>query len=127
MFEVGFSEIVLIAVVALLVVGPQEFPALLRNIGSWLGKARQFMSAVKTEFDREINKADEIKRLMTKEMEVAELHKNLDPHRRVAPSPPTPSPAQDDKKTSGAEQASPAAGGDGGVPAAKQDHGSSQP
>jgi len=64
MFDIGFSEIVLIAVIALLVVGPQEFPALVRNIGSWLGKARQFMGAVKTEFEREINKADEIKRLM---------------------------------------------------------------
>jgi sec-independent protein translocase protein TatB len=62
MFEIGFSEIVLIAIVALLVVGPQEFPALVRNIGSWLGKARRFMSSVKSEFDREINKAEEIKR-----------------------------------------------------------------
>jgi sec-independent protein translocase protein TatB len=124
MFDIGFSEIVLIAVIALLVVGPQEFPALVRNIGSWLGKARQFMGAVKTEFEREINKADEIKRLMTKEMEIAELHKDLDPHRRAAPPS---SPEQDAKAGSGtAETISPAVGGDSPAPAAKQYHGSSQ-
>jgi sec-independent protein translocase protein TatB len=124
MFDIGFSEIVLIAVIALLVVGPQEFPALVRNIGSWLGKARQFMGAVKTEFEREINKADEIKRLMTKEMEIAELHKELDPHRRAVPPS---APEQDAEAGSGtAEKNSPAVGGDSPAPAAKQDHGSSQ-
>jgi sec-independent protein translocase protein TatB len=124
MFDIGFSEIVLIAVIALLVVGPQEFPALVRNIGSWLGKARQFMGAVKTEFEREINKADEIKRLMTKEMEVAELHKDLDPHRRAAPPS---SPELDSEAGSGtAEKITTAVGGDSPASAAKQDHGSSQ-
>ena len=124
MFDIGFSEIVLIAVIALLVVGPKEFPALVRNIGSWMGKARQFMGAVKTEFEREINKADEIKRLMTKEMEIAELHKDLDPHRRAAP----PSSLEQDAKASNgtAEKNSPAVGGDSPAPTAKQDHGSPQ-
>jgi len=121
MFEVGFSEIVLIAIVALLVVGPQEFPALVRNIGSWLGKARQVMSAVKTEFDREINKADEIKRLMAREAEIAELHENLDLHRRAAPPA---APVANDKPSGGAETAaSSVSAGDATVPAAKQDHG----
>jgi len=122
MFEIGFQEIVLIAVIALLVVGPQEFPALVRNIGSWLGKIRQFMGAVKTEFDREINKADEIKRLMTKEMEVAETHKNLDPHRRAATG-------SDPSATGGDDQPSAPANDGTNQPAstAKQDHGSSQP
>jgi sec-independent protein translocase protein TatB len=120
MFDVGFSEIVLIAVIALLVVGPQEFPALVRNIGSWLGKARQFMGAVKTEFDREINKADEIKHLMSKEMEVAELHKNLDPHRRAAPAP-------GEKANAATENAPDPLGGENRpAPVTKQDHGSSQ-
>ena len=121
MFEIGFSEIVLIAVIALLVVGPQEFPALVRNIGSMLGKIRHFMGAVKTEFDREINKADEIKRLMSKEMEIAELHENLDPHRRATPA------ASDKPSIGGGEMTStPADDGDSQAPAAKQDHGSSQ-
>lgn len=122
MFEIGFQEIVLIAIIALLVVGPREFPALVRNIGSWVGKIRQFMGAVKTEFDREINKADEIKRLMTKEMEIAESHKNLDPHRR-AESASAPG------ATGGGGDQPPASADGANEPTsiAKQDHGSSQP
>lgn len=83
MFDVGFSEILLIAVVALLVVGPREFPTLVRNVGSWMGRARRFMQAVKSEFDKEIHKADEIKRLMAKEADIAELHQTLDLDRRA--------------------------------------------
>jgi sec-independent protein translocase protein TatB len=97
-FDVGFSEVLLIAVVALLVVGPREFPTLVRNVGSWLGRARQFMNAVKTEFDKEIHKADEIKRLMAKEVEIAERHKTLDLDRRAdrPPEPPAkPLPRED--------------------------------
>lgn len=122
MFDIGLSEIVLIAVVALLVVGPQEFPALVRNIGSWLGKTRQFMSAVKTEFDREIHKADEIKRLMAKEMEIAELHKTIDLDRR-ADRPASPS----DSKPANEDVSSPSAkaGAIAAAPA-KQDHGTPQ-
>ena len=83
MFDVGFSEVLLIAVVALLVVGPREFPTLVRNVGSWLERARQIMNAVKTEFDKEIHKADEIKRHMAKEVEIAERHQTLDLDRRA--------------------------------------------
>ena len=122
MFEIGFSEIVLIAIVALLVVGPKEFPGLVRNIGSWLGKVREFMGAVKTEFDREINKADEIKRLMSKEMEIAELHKNLDPHRRADPSS---SAAQPDNTESGVTDIS-VSGENSPATPPRQDHGPSQ-
>ena len=125
MFEIGFSEIVLIAIVALLVVGPQEFPALVRNIGSWLGKARQFMGAVKTEFDKEIHKADEIKRLMAKEVEIAERHKSLDEDRRAdrSASPlSNPPPAGTDAATA----ATPVGAGETTAAAVKQDHGTPQ-
>ena len=125
MFEVGFSEIVLIAIIALLVVGPQEFPALVRNIGSWLGKARHFMGAVKTEFDREINKADEIKRLMAKEMELAELHKTLDEDRR-ADRPMTPARKEAPHGAGAQVAAISVSAGDTTAPAAKQDHGKPQ-
>jgi len=120
-FDIGFSEIVLIAVVALLVVGPREFPTLVRNIGSMLGKARQFMNAVKTEFDKEIHKADEIKRLMSKEAEIAELHKNLDLDRRA--DRPTPPQAADAPRH---EEAPPPVSTADAAPVSKQDHGSPQ-
>ncbi len=78
MFDIGFWEITLIAVVALLVVGPNEFPSLVRNIGRGLGKARGFLSSVKSDLDYEIDKANEIKRLMEKESEIAKLHRIIE-------------------------------------------------
>ncbi len=75
MFDIGFWEIAVIAVVALLVVGPEEFPALVRTIGSWLGKIRGFMSDAKSELEKEAGKAEELKRLIEQEARIAELHK----------------------------------------------------
>ncbi len=77
MFDIGFWEIVLIGVVALLVVGPEEFPSMLRNVGRGIGKARRFLSSVKSDLDFEIDKANELKRLVTKETELSELHTML--------------------------------------------------
>ncbi|MBK1693527.1 twin-arginine translocase subunit TatB [Chromatium weissei] len=59
MFDVGFSELVLVAIVALLVVGPERLPKVARVAGMWLGRARRTLGAVKQEIDREM-KASEL-------------------------------------------------------------------
>ncbi len=61
MFDIGFWELGLISVVALLVVGPERLPSLARTIGLWLGKARGMLTSIKDEIDREV-KIDEIKK-----------------------------------------------------------------
>ena len=61
MFDVGFSEILLIAVVALLVLGPERLPKAARFTGLWVRRARSQWDAVKTEFEREIA-AEDLKR-----------------------------------------------------------------
>jgi len=63
MFDVGFFELLLIGVVALLVVGPERLPKLARKGGMWVGRARRFVSSVKKDIDREIQ-ADEYKHLL---------------------------------------------------------------
>lgn len=57
MFEVGFSEMLVIAVVALLVLGPEKLPKAARFAGLWLRRARAHWYSVKAELEREI--ADE--------------------------------------------------------------------
>lgn len=84
MFDIGFTEIVLIVVVALLVVGPKEFPGLVKQVGSWLGNVRQFANSVKGEFDKEIHRAEEIKQLMAREAEIAASPQHTDPRRQPA-------------------------------------------
>ncbi|WP_083489836.1 Sec-independent protein translocase protein TatB [Stenotrophomonas ginsengisoli] len=61
MFDVGFSEILLIAVVALLVLGPERLPKAARFTGLWVRRARSQWDSVKTEFEREIA-AEDLKR-----------------------------------------------------------------
>lgn len=126
MFDIGFSEIILIAVVALLVVGPKEFPTLVRKVGEWVGAVRRAINTVKSEIDKEIHKADEIKRLMEREMEIAEAHKNTPPIHRAALAPP---PAPEVIKPEIDHQAAPsahAAVSAAPIPAGKQEHGTSQ-
>jgi len=61
MFDIGFWELGLISVIALLVVGPERLPSLARTVGLWLGKARRMLTSIKDEIDREV-KVDEIKK-----------------------------------------------------------------
>ncbi len=90
MFDIGFWEIALIAVVALLVVGPEEFPRLVRTIGATLGKIRRFVQEAKQELDREVIRADELKRLMEKEAKIAELHEAVEELNATIPVDPVP-------------------------------------
>ncbi len=73
MFDIGFWEMALIGVVALLVIGPERLPGLARTAGIWLGKGRRFVSSVKADVEREI-RADELKRVMKEQAESSGLH-----------------------------------------------------
>jgi sec-independent protein translocase protein TatB len=54
MFDVGFSELVLVGLVALLVFGPERLPKVAREVGAWVRKARALASSVKQEIDHEL-------------------------------------------------------------------------
>ena len=54
MFEVGFSELLLVGVVALLVLGPERLPVAARTLGRGLGQAHRAMHALRTQVEREI-------------------------------------------------------------------------
>ena len=63
MFDVGFWELMILGLVALLVVGPERLPKLAYTAGKWLGKGRSMINSVKTEIDKEI-KAEELKQVL---------------------------------------------------------------
>ena len=54
MFDVGFSEILLIALVALIVFGPERLPKMVRETTYWIRKIKGAMNAAKSEIDREL-------------------------------------------------------------------------
>lgn len=53
MFEVGFSELLLCFVVALVVLGPQKLPVVARTLGRWTGRARMYVRNLSAELERE--------------------------------------------------------------------------
>lgn len=61
MLDIGFPEMLLVALVMLLVFGPERLPEVLRTLGRWIGGARRSFTNLKTELEREIG-ADEIRR-----------------------------------------------------------------
>jgi sec-independent protein translocase protein TatB len=77
MVDIGFWEISLILVIALLVVGPERLPRMARTIGLWLGKGRQILNSVKADIDREL-KADELKKLLEERSKLPEVHEFVD-------------------------------------------------
>ncbi len=54
MFEVGFSEIVLILGLALLVLGPEKLPGLAEKVGRWTGRARAMARQLRTQLEQEV-------------------------------------------------------------------------
>ncbi len=58
MFDVGFWELALIGVIALVVVGPERLPALARTAGLWIGKARSMVADVKQDIQQEMERQD---------------------------------------------------------------------
>ena len=54
MFDVGFSELVVIGIVALIVIGPERLPAVARTVGTLLGRIRRYANDVKSEVNREL-------------------------------------------------------------------------
>lgn len=62
MFDMAFSEILIIAVIALLVIGPEKLPKVAKTVGHLLGKAQRYVSDVKSEINREME-IDELRKL----------------------------------------------------------------
>lgn len=58
MFDVGFSELVVIGLVALLVLGPKRLPEVARTAGRWMAQFRRFADGVRRDFESEINTAE---------------------------------------------------------------------
>ena len=77
MFDIGFWEILLIGVLALVVLGPERLPKAARTIGYWVGKSRRYIEGVKQEVASEFD-ATELKRLLhNQEVQLKELQSKV--------------------------------------------------
>jgi sec-independent protein translocase protein TatB len=85
MFDIGFSEIILIMVIALIVVGPERLPRLARSTGLWIGKIRGFVASVKAEIDHELA-ADELRKTLARRAVMPELEEIIEKSGSIHPS-----------------------------------------
>ncbi|HET6470966.1 MAG TPA: Sec-independent protein translocase protein TatB [Pseudomonadales bacterium] len=72
MFDISFSELALICVIALLVLGPERMPQALRTLGLWIGRASRTFTTMRAEIEREIG-MDEIRRQLHNEAVMDQL------------------------------------------------------
>ncbi|MCQ2031562.1 Sec-independent protein translocase protein TatB [Stutzerimonas zhaodongensis] len=115
MFDIGFTELLLIGLVALFVLGPERLPGAVRTAGLWIGRAKRSFANIKSEVEREIG-ADEIRRQLHNERILdleREMKQSIMPSSPSAssPSPQSATPPPDAanlRATSPAEEAKPA-------------------
>ncbi|APC16408.1 Sec-independent protein translocase TatB [Pseudomonas frederiksbergensis] len=87
MFGISFSELLLVGLVALLVLGPERLPGAARTAGLWIGRLKRSFNAIKQEVEREIG-ADEIRRQLHNEHILSleqEARKILNPTQQPTP------------------------------------------
>jgi len=132
MFDVGFSELMLIAVVALVVIGPERLPRVARTAGHLIGRLQRYVSTVKSDISREMQ-LEELRRLrseiedsarsfedsLSNEMQAAKQALTLtaeavtadlkapQAHAPATPSPPVASPMVADADGAAADRGKP--------------------
>ena len=97
MFDIGFSELLLVGIVALVVLGPDRLPGAVRTAGLWIGRIKRSFSAIKAEVEREIG-ADEIRRQLHNE-QILELEREMKAMKEslnasISTNAETPTPAE---------------------------------
>ncbi|HET7362742.1 MAG TPA: Sec-independent protein translocase protein TatB [Burkholderiales bacterium] len=106
MFDIGFSELLVIGIVALIVIGPQKLPGVARTVGHLLGRLQRYVADVKADINREIE-LEELRKMRdsmqkaASEMQTAvdtELTKTADELNQAASGAPAAEPPPESAK-----------------------------
>jgi sec-independent protein translocase protein TatB len=81
MFDIGWSEFILIGIVALIAIGPKELPGALRTLGQWMGKLRRMASEFQGQFQEAMREAEiaDLKKQVDDMTSQAQSYANFDP------------------------------------------------
>lgn len=77
MFDVGFWEILLILVLALVIIGPERLPGAARQVGFFVGKARRYIEGVRSEVESELDVGEFKRMLHNQEVQINELQQQI--------------------------------------------------
>lgn len=75
MFDIGFLELIIVGIIALLVLGPERLPVAARTVGKWVGRARRMTSQFTKEIDRQIE-LDELRAELKKQGESLDIRQD---------------------------------------------------
>lgn len=108
MFDIGFSELFVIGIVALIVIGPERLPKVARTLGHLLGRAQRYVNDVKADINREMQ-LDELKKLQAQVAESARsletsVRQELDTARSAVEAPAQAAVAELEATARGLEQ-----------------------
>src|SRR4029077_14934638 len=80
MFEIGWSELLLIGIVALIAIGPKELPTVLRTLGQWMSKLRRMASEFQNQFQEAMREAEmaDLKKQVDEMTSQAQSYANFD-------------------------------------------------
>ncbi|HBS26490.1 MAG TPA: twin-arginine translocase subunit TatB, partial [Gammaproteobacteria bacterium] len=76
MFDPGFWEVTVIAVLGLLILGPERLPVVAKKVGYWVGKGRRYLSSVRSDIEREF-RTDELEKILNQQSTEIEELKDL--------------------------------------------------
>src|SRR5260370_1678033 len=81
MFEIGWSELLLIGIVALIAIGPKELPTVLRTLGQWMSKLRRMASEFQSQFQEAMREAEmaDLKKQVDEMTSQAQSYARFDP------------------------------------------------
>ncbi len=81
MFEIGWGELLLIGIVALIAIGPKELPTVLRTLGQWMAKLRRMASDFQNQFHEAMREAEmaDLKKQVDEMTSQAQSYANFDP------------------------------------------------
>ncbi|MDD2737608.1 MAG: Sec-independent protein translocase protein TatB [Methylomonas lenta] len=103
MFDVGFSELVMVGLIALLVIGPERLPKAARIAGFWLGKTRNTIANVKAEIKQELH-AEEMRQLLQQQQSITDELQQTARETQIAVDDIKISPETSDENTSNNEK-----------------------
>ena len=85
MFDIGWSELLVIGVVALIAIGPKELPGVLRAVGQWMGKIRRMANEFQDQFREAMREAEvaDLKKQVDEMTDTASSYTNFDPMENI--------------------------------------------
>ena len=103
-FDIGLTELLIVAVVTLIVIGPQRLPQTLRTLGLWIGRAKRTFAKISAEIEREIG-MDEVRQDLFNESILEKIQQDTKQGNSVATRPIEQSSVQQADDSQAVEQA----------------------